>query len=54
MTTPFLDPDPNQPARSPTVEWLCRKNLNITRVEGYPSRSAEGSGLQKDQFLKIP
>ena len=39
-----------------TDEWLCRKleKLNIIVVEGYPSRSSEAIGLQKDQFVKSP
>ena len=27
--------------------------LNVTLVEGYPSRASEASGLQKDQFVKV-
>ena len=40
----------------PTDEWLCRKlsKLNLTLTDGYPSRSAEAGGLQRDQFLKPP
>ena len=40
----------------PTDEWLCQKlaKLNLTLTDGYPSRSAEASGLQGDQFLKPP
>ena len=38
----------------PTEEWLCKKlsKLNITLVEGYPSRSSEAGGLMMDQFLR--
>ena len=38
----------------PTDEWLCRKmgKLNLTLVEGYPSRSLEARGLLKDQFVR--
>ena len=37
----------------PTDDCLCRKlsKLNLTLVEGYPSRSSEEDGLLKDQFL---
>ena len=39
----------------PTDEWLCRKmgKLNLTLVEGYPSRSLEAGGLLKDQFVRL-
>ena len=39
----------------PVDDWLCRKfnKLNITLVEGYPSRSSEASGLLKDHFLRL-
>ena len=38
----------------PTDELLCRKmgKLNLTLVEGYPSRSSEAGGLLKDQFVQ--
>ena len=38
----------------PTEEWLCEKlsKLNVTLVEGYPSRSSEAGGLMMDQFLR--
>ena len=38
----------------PTEDWLCKKlcKLNITLVEGYPSRSSEAGGLMMDQFLR--
>ena len=38
----------------PTDDWLCRKmdRLNLTLVQGYPSRSSEAGGLQRDQFVK--
>ena len=38
----------------PTEDWLCEKlsKLNITLVEGYPSRSSEAGGLMMDQFLR--
>ena len=37
-----------------TDDWLCRKmdSLNLSLVQGYPSRSSETGGLQKDQFFK--
>ena len=39
----------------PTDEWLCQKlsKLNLTLVEGYPSRSSEAGGLQKDHFIAL-
>ena len=38
----------------PTEDWLCKKiaKLNLTLVEGYPSRSSEAGGLLTDQFLR--
>ena len=38
----------------PTEEWLCKKlsKLNVTLVEGYPSRSSEAGGLMMDRFLR--
>ena len=57
---PFAGPKLQTPGRIsvqlPTDEWLCRKlsKLNLTLTDGYPSRSAEAGGLQRDQFLKPP
>ena len=55
---PFAGPQ-SQPTgkvslKMPTDEWLCKKmgKLNLTLVEGYPSRSSEAGGLLKDQFVK--
>ena len=57
---PFAGPK-SQPAGKvsvhlPTDEWLCNKmaKLNVTLVEGYPSRSSEAGGLLKDQFVHPP
>ena len=38
----------------PTEDWLCKKlsKLNVTLVEGYPSRSSKAGGLMMDQFLR--
>ena len=38
----------------PTDDWLCQKmdQLKLTLIEGYPSRSLEASGLQRDQYVK--
>ena len=38
----------------PTEEWLWKKlgKLNLTLVEGCPSRSSEAGGLMIDQFLR--
>ena len=40
--------------KMPTEDWLCKKlsKLNVTLVEGYPSRSSEAGGLMMDQFLR--
>ena len=55
---PFAGPK-NQPTgkmsvKMPTDESLCKKmgKLNLTLVEGYPSRSSEAGGLLKDQFVR--
>ena len=39
----------------PTDDWLCPKmdRLNVTLIHGYPSRSSEAGGLQRDQFVKL-
>ena len=38
----------------PPEDWLCKKigKLNLTLIEGYPSRSSEAGGLMMDQFLR--
>ena len=40
----------------PVDEWLCRKfeELNITVQEGYPSRTSDTAGLNRDQSVKPP
>ena len=54
---PFAGPKLQTPGKVlvqlPTDKWLCRKlnTLNLTLVEGYPSRSSEAGGLLKDQFV---
>ena len=57
---PFAGPK-SQPAgkmsvRLPTDEWLRNKmaKLNVTLVEGYPSRSSKAGGLLRDQFVRPP
>ena len=48
-------PVPNKVSvQMPTEEWLCKKlsKLNLTLVEGCPSRTAEAGHLPIDQFLK--
>ena len=54
---PFAGPK-SQPGSKVSVhlltdEWLCNKmaKLNVTLVEGYPSRSSEAGGLLRDQFV---
>ena len=55
---PFAGPKTVAPGKvsvkMPTEEWLCRKlgKLNLTLVEGYPSRGSEAGGLAKDVFLR--
>ena len=55
---PFAGPKapvPNKVSvQMPTEDWLCKKlnKLNLTLVEGYPSRTAEAGSLPMDQFLK--
>ena len=55
---PFAGPKAPAPSKvsvqMPTEEWLCRKlsKLNITLVEGYPSRTLEAGGLLLDQFVR--
>ena len=55
---PFAGPKLQTPGKVsvqlPTEEWLCQKlaKLNLTVTDGYPSRGANASRLQRDQFLK--
>ena len=37
----------------PIDEWLCKKmsKLNLTLVQGYPTRTSEAGGLLRDQFV---
>ena len=55
---PFSGPKAATPGKvsvqMPTEDWLCKKigKLNLTLVEGYPSRSSEAGGLSMDQFLR--
>ena len=57
---PFAGPKLHTPGKVsvnlPTDEWLCRKmsNLNITLVQGYPTRTSEVGGLLRDQFVRPP
>ena len=56
---PFAGPKTVTPGKvsvkMPTEDWLCRKlaKLNLTLVEGYPSRGSEAGGLAKDAFLRL-
>ena len=57
--SPFTAPK-QQPAEKisvnlPTDDWLCRKmnKLNLTLVQGYPSKSSESGRLQKDHSVKL-
>ena len=55
---PFAGPNTPVPGKvsvqMPTDDWLCKKlsKLNLTLVEGYPSRLSEVGGLSKDVFLR--
>ena len=57
---PFAGPKVHTPGKVsvnlPTDEWLCRKmsRLNITLVQGYPTRTSEAGGLLRDQFVRPP
>ena len=57
---PFPGPKVHTPGKVsvnlPTNEWLCRKmsRLNITLVQGYPTRTSEAGGLLRDQFVRPP
>ena len=57
---PFAGPKAPAPSKisvhMPTEDWLCKKlsKLNLTLVEGYPSRTAETGSLPMDQFLRPP
>ena len=55
---PFAAPkqQPTGSVNLPTDDWLCRKmdRLKLTLIQGYPSRSSEAGGLQRDQFVKPP
>ena len=55
---PFAGPKMQTPGKIsvalPTDEWLCSKlsKLNLTLVQGYPSRTTEAGTLQRDQFVQ--
>ena len=57
---PWKGKNPRKPTRvsvaMPLDDWLCQKleKLNLTAVEGYPSRSQDYAGLKRDQFIKVP
>ena len=57
---PFAGPKLHTPGKVsvnlPTDEWLCKKmsKLNLTLVQGYPTRTSEAGGLLKDQFVRPP
>ena len=57
---PFVGPKLHTPGKVsvnlPTDEWLCRKmsKLNITLVQGYPTRTSEAGGLLRDHFVRPP
>ena len=59
-TNPWKGKNPRTPTRvsvaMPPDDWLCQKleRLNLTALEGYPSRSQDSAGLKKDQFIKVP
>ena len=55
---PFAGPKLQTPGKVsvnlPMDEWLCNKlsKLNLTLVQGYPSRTTEAGTLQRDQFVR--
>ena len=55
---PFAGPKLQTPGKVsvnlPMDEWLCNKfsKLNLTLVQGYPSRTTEAGNLQQDQFVR--
>ena len=55
---PFAGPKLQTPGKVsvslPTDEWLCSKlnKVNLTLVQGYPSRTTEAGTLQRDQFVR--
>ena len=57
---PWKGKNPRKPTRvsvaMPLDDWLCQKleRLNLTAVEGYPSRSQDSAGRKRDQFIKVP
>ena len=57
---PFAGPKLHTPGKVsvnlPTDKWLCKKmsKLNLTLVQGYPTRASEAGGLLKDQFVHPP
>ena len=57
---PFMGPKLHTPGKVsvnlPTNQWLCKKmaKLNLTLVQGYPSRTSEAGGLLRDQFVRPP
>ena len=56
MTTPLLGQNYRHQGKflSPYPLWLCNKlsKLNLTLVQGYPSRTTEAGTLQRDQFVR--
>ena len=56
---PFAGPKLHTPGKVsvnlPTDEWLCKKmsKLNLTLVQGYPTRTSEAGGLLKDHFIAL-
>ena len=55
---PFAGPKLQTPGKVsvnlPVDEWLSNKlsKLNLTLVQGYPSRTTEAGSLQRDQFVR--
>ena len=55
---PFAGPKLQTPGKVsvnlPIDEWLCKKmsKLNLTLVQGYPTRTSEAGGLLRDQFVR--
>ena len=55
---PFAGPKIQTPGKVsvklPIDEWFCKKmsKLNLTLVQGYPTRTSEAGGLLRDQFVR--
>ena len=55
FTVPKQQPAGKISVNLPTDDWLYRKmnKLNLALVQGYPSKSSEAGGLQRDHFIAL-